>query len=252
MISSDTPRFVAHLDMLGMSSLTKANPTKAWEMLSRLDEAKKKVLDIDIEIKDTGELIVDRVRTFTFSDTIILYSRGNSEHDAIAMFSLSNELLYQASLFYSVPLRGGIALGQFWFNEENNLFSGPALVEAYEIGECSQWIGVCTQNEAAKEFTKMKLAISERGGKTIVPWSVPQKKGKIIEQQVLNWPETYAHDWFGPVPLTIDVFYRQFEDTFGPYESLPQSVKSKYENTVNFFNANFMAYKPAVSEIEQN
>ena len=134
-------RFVAHFDMLGMSTLTKRDPDLAWKKLSALGHARDKRLSLGIQRLDTNETITDQIRTFTFSDTVIAFSKGTAENDALAMVLLMTEL-FTYSLHLGVPLRGGIAHGRFAFNLELNLFSGPALVDAYELGESAQWLGI--------------------------------------------------------------------------------------------------------------
>jgi len=71
-------RFVAHFDILGMRSLTKRDPDLAWQKLSALSIARKERLSLGIRRLDTGEFILDQVRSFTFSDTIIAFSKSEA------------------------------------------------------------------------------------------------------------------------------------------------------------------------------
>jgi hypothetical protein len=44
----------------------------------------------------------------------------------------------------------GISYGLFVFNQDEDLFVGPPLVKAYEIGEAAQWIGTVLEVSVAE------------------------------------------------------------------------------------------------------
>jgi len=231
-------RFVAHFDMLGMSALTKRNPDLAWEKLSALCHARDERLSLGIQRLDTNELITDQIRTFTFSDTVIAFSKGSTENDALAMMLLMTELFTYA-LHLCVPLRGGIAHGQFKFNLELNLFSGPALVDAYELGESAQWLGIVLDQQTTDTISRLPVGNSLGSKGSVVAWELPSKDGTVHRRNVVNWPESHRSSYVGPIPLTVETFYSPFQALFGPYEELRPDVAAKYVNTVAFFNAHF-------------
>jgi hypothetical protein len=142
-------RYVAHLDMLGMSELTQRDPDLAWAVLSKLTQAKHEILGLTIGLLDTGEVISERVYALTFSDTILLFSLSDTPADTRAILILAEELFCRA-LHYSIPLRGGIAHGRFIFNLDENLFAGPPLVAAYHLSETSQWLGIRLDSATAE------------------------------------------------------------------------------------------------------
>lgn len=187
---------------------------------------------------DSGEYIQDQVRAFTFSDTIVAFSKSDTDNDALAIVLLTNEL-FASSLHFCVPLRGGIAHGQFAFNFDLNLFSGPALLDAYELGESSQWLGISLDTDVAEAIARLPIAYSPRGKATVVEWEVPCTRGHSENRWVVNWPESHRKNYTGPVPLTVETFYQPFADLYGPLHHLEASIRSKYENTVDFFNAHF-------------
>ncbi len=71
--------YVAHIDMLGMSRLTINSPEKAWSVLENLDQARKEILGLKIAVHNSNSLIADRVLSFTFSDTILLFSTSDQK-----------------------------------------------------------------------------------------------------------------------------------------------------------------------------
>lgn len=230
-------RFVAHFDMLGMSALAKRDPDLAWEKLSALSRARDDRMHLGIERLDTAELITDQVRSFIFSDTLVAFSKGNTQNDAMALLLLTTEVFTRA-LHYCIPLRGGVSHGRFNFNLELNLFSGPALVDAYALGESSQWLGVVVDDYTAEVAKSIPLR-SATGKETIVQWDVPMKAEPPASRYVVNWVQTHRHNYCGPIPLTVEAFYSPLATLFGPLETLAPSNRLKYENTVEFFNAHY-------------
>lgn len=232
-------RFVAHFDMLGMSALTRRDPDLAWDKLTALARARDERLRLGIERLDTKELITDRVRSFIFSDTLIAFSKGSTPNDALALLVLTTEVFTRA-LHYCIPLRGGIAHGRFDFNLDLNLFSGPALVDAYELGESSQWLGVVVDDKTA-EIARGTPIRAEGKKDAVIAWPVPVNDGPPVSRNVVNWVATHRHTYCGPVPLTVEVFYSPMAHLFGPWDALTPSIQRKYENTVAFFNARWSA-----------
>jgi len=232
-------RFVAHFDMLGMSALAKRDPDLAWQKLTALARARDERLHLGIERLDTKELIADQVRSFIFSDTLVAFSKGDTPNDALALLVLTTEVFTRA-LHYCIPLRGGIAHGRFDFNLELNLFSGPALVDAHDLGESSQWLGVVVDEKTA-EVARGTPIRGEGKKDAVIGWPVPVKQGPPVDRNVVNWVATHRHTYCGPVPLTVTAFYAPMAHLFGPWDALPQAIQRKYENTVVFFNAQWSA-----------
>jgi hypothetical protein len=225
--------------MLGMRALTEHDPDLAWRSLLALKEARDRRMQLGIIRRDTGESIGHRVHSLIFSDTLIAFSEGNTESDAMALLIVTAEVLVHA-ISFCIPLRGGIAHGRFRFDPDVNLFSGPALVDAYALGESSQWIGVTVDGHTAG-IVKSSPLCSGAGMDPIVQWDVPMKDGTSPNRHVVNWAQTHRANYRGTVPLTVEAFYSPLVTAFGPLETLAPSTRSKYENTVEFFNAHYRA-----------
>ena len=222
-------RFVAFFDMLGMKQAMLRNVDEAWGALCDINAAKKRIYEIAIEVKDTNQIIKDRVQTFFFSDTVIIFTYSDEPEDLYSILTLSSELFSNA-LHRCVPLRGAIAHGKFYFNLEEYLFLGKPLITAYKLGEACQWLGIVVDDSVAKMAEK--LAINE----IIIQWNVPLKKNKVQRLYVINWPWIFRNN-FTIRPISLEAFYRAFEPLFGPFNELPEKAKIKYKNTVTFINS---------------
>lgn len=227
-------RFVAHIDILGMSTIVEKDADEAWRMLSDLVGVRDRVGNYEIEFLESNErvLVSEAIRTVTFSDTIILFSKGASDTELRAMVILATEFLHKA-MCLCVPVRVGLALGTFFFDIDQSMYAGPALIEAYRVGESAQWVGISLAKSL--EDNAKRLGLKSGQNDVIVEWQLPVKGG--TEQRfVVNWPAVFAHDFKVNPPLSVAQFYEGFELAFGPFVRLPADVQAKYENTVKFIN----------------
>ena len=226
-------RYVAHFDMLGMKEAVLRNQDVAWDALSDLNAAKERIYELSIEIISSGHVIKDRVKTFIFSDTIIIFTLSDLPEDLYSILILSSEL-FSNSLHRCVPLRGGIAHGDFFFNLDLGLFLGVPLVNAYQIGEEAQWAGITVDKYVFQKSKSIPLKTAENTH-PIIEWDIPLKNQKSKRGYVLNWPKIFKNNFtIKPVPLAD--FYSPFESLFGSYSALREDVKAKYVNTVKFIN----------------
>jgi hypothetical protein len=113
------------------------------------------------------------------------------------------------------------------------MYAGPALIEAYHIGEASQWIGITLAGSVQDQAKKLEMTSGNRD--VVIEYPVPLKSG-VEKFHVINWPSVVANDLKFNPPFSAQQFCQPFESDFGPFEKLPDNVQAKYENTVNFIN----------------
>jgi hypothetical protein len=227
------PRYVAFFDMLGMSALTLRDPDLAFDALVKLWAARRDRLGWGVS-SQTRPNQIGRVTHFTFSDSIAMYTDYDRESDLRAIIVLCAELFAQA-LARSIPLRGGIAHGTFMVNVPANIFSGPALIEAYRLGEEAQLLGITVDDVVAQRAFAATLE-SSPGVPLLCKWNVPTKTG-VSERSVINWPACFRKNFKVPSPISTSDFYKAFEPLFGSYKDLRQIDQAKYSNTVDFVNS---------------
>lgn len=238
-----TNRYVVHLDILGMRVLVGRNHKEAWDMLSALEVALKNATNLSVAYKgfDGPAHIPELIRSVVFSDTVVLYSASDTVKDFIAAFTASVKLFAEA-LYLRIPVRIGISKGLLYTNETRSMYAGPALIEAYELGEKSQWLGVTVSEAVACDAARLDL----RNGPSemIVPWAIPTKSGPVSGHAV-NWPVALASNFKVDPPISTEQLYQLFEEYFGPLDTLGESERLKYANTVEFLNAKHAAHNRA-------
>ncbi len=233
-------RFVAHIDILGMSAIVRKDADQAWSMLSELVSVKDEISNYAIEFLHSSERVAlsAAIHTATFSDTIILFTEGSSDTELRCMVIAVTEIVHKA-MCRCVPVRAGLALGRFFFNLARSMYAGPALIEAYRVGESAKWLGITLGQSV--QGRAIALGMKSLGSDVIIEWPVPVKAG-VEHQFVVNWPAVVAHDFTIKPPISVSQFYAGFESAFGPFDTLTPEVRAKYENTVEFINAQLRRY----------
>lgn len=228
-------RYVTHVDILGMTVLVQKDAELAWKILSGLAAVRNHVQNIEVEFTATGQRmpVVERIFSVMFSDTIVLFTLGDTKDDLNLILIATSELLHKAML-NRVPVRAGIAHGTFFFNIQESMYAGPALIEAYKLGESAQWLGITTTETVCQ---RAKAANIQSGtADVVVPAQIPTKEGPQSGYAV-NWPASYAHDFKVKPPISVELFYSQFAESFGPLADLRPHDQQKYRNTADFINA---------------
>ena len=227
-------RFVVHIDVLGMSMLVERDPELAWALLSKLVEARKDAHATSLTFRDSAETVAtpQHVHAVTFSDTIILFSRGAALNDLRTILVMATQLMSKA-LHLCVPIRIGVAVGTFFFNLDESMYAGPALIEAYHLGESAQWIGIVTSEAVYRRAIEAEL--QSGSSDVVIPAEIPVDGGSR-SGYVVNWPVILRNSIAAPLSVTGQQVYEGFAQYFGPFESLDQRTRQKYENTAAFMN----------------
>ena len=228
-------RYVAHFDMLGFKSAVYRNHDEAWGALNDLRKAMDRIPAYGIKDATTEKDLFKKVHAQIFSDTIIVYSLSNEPEDLIAILMLSAQL-YHDSLSLCVPLRGAISYGDFYINENLNLYCGKPLVEAHILSEGLQWSGIVVSDEVANNYFNTRNGSKFFDGAVLAEWDIFTRNFGNKKHWVINWPKIFKHAIEGKLPITVTQFYEPFKRMFGPYDKLRDHDKEKYTNTVNFIN----------------
>jgi hypothetical protein len=223
--------------MLGMSGLTLRNPELAWSAVSEMVLALQAIKGLAFTVNGQEVRIADHVGSFTFSDTVLLFTRGDEPEDLRSILFAFDEL-FSRLLHRSLPFRIGVAHGLFVFNLDESVFVGPPLIQAYRLGEEAQWLGAVLDQPVAEHAAQLEPAHKDSKGLDVVLlWNVPLKSGGSVCRQVLAWPRSHRANFQIEPPISIGQFYQAFEQFFGPLSGLRPADRAKYENTVAFVNA---------------
>lgn len=92
-------------------------------------------------------------------------------------------------LVFGLPVRGAVAHGEMYVDEENSLFLGKALTRAYELEQRQNWICVALDESVIEaypglwqegEYAWLTEALFPR-------YEVTMKSGRISSLRTVNW-----------------------------------------------------------------
>ncbi len=242
--SSDN-RYVAFFDILGMRDLILQDHPKAWDVLSRLSRAMEAGLQkVKFAVATEGKTptpelefkAADYIRHFRFSDSVLMFTHGETAPDLLSIVSFCSQFFAHAFQL-CVPLRGAIVHGEFWFNFEHNLFSGPALVRAYRSADEPQWLGVTVDDTVSTNMAHFLNPSSLAS--PICEWDL-KVKSEIEPKRlkVLDWVTSIKESFRVGKSLNDRQLYDAgFQKIFGPFENLDPKSRDKYATTAAFINS---------------
>ena len=188
-------RFVALCDILGFKSLVRTTS------LDRLLESDLGFLRrIMGHALGQGEFPADppqlqalraqgRTGFAWFSDTVLIYGKDNHEDSRRAVLETVGWLLFE-SVRTRTRMRAGVAYGDFHADPENELFVGPAIVDAYELEQAQEWMGGALTPSAAEQVPP-RTTSGARYQWWVCEYSVPLKAHSSVNPSALaiNWTQ---------------------------------------------------------------
>jgi hypothetical protein len=106
-----------------------------------------------------------------FSDTFILFSRGDSLQEFV-LLEQAGRLFFQRLILADIPARGALSHGRLYSNLERNIFIGEALIEAYEYGEKQNWLGFLLTPSVHRKLIDTQLDVRNRYNYRVAPRDV--------------------------------------------------------------------------------
>lgn len=175
--SDDNEKFVLYLDIMGFKDrVAKTEVRELKEMLLAFKTKNNKLMPL-LEHKSRGTR-KHLMKMAQFSDSIVIISRSNTIDD-LNRITKAGAVLMQTALETGFALRGAIAAGNMVFDNENQIFFGNALVDAYLLEEQLSYYGIVfhdsaehlvasylSNNPPNKYFPIKDESVCMKGGKT--------------------------------------------------------------------------------------
>jgi hypothetical protein len=173
-------RFVAFIDILGFRDLVMREDHAA--ILSLLYSIQEE----NGFIFENNSFFSDDIYVVTFSDSIILFTKGDTFHDFRQLFTVVGNLMSRM-VFLSVPAKGAVAHGSISVDKGKNIFFGQPIIDSYLLGEDLSYIGVVAHNSLDKYVASLEPNLKSLLQQYLVEISTPFKYGTINHLNV-NWP----------------------------------------------------------------
>jgi len=158
-----------------------------------------------------------------FSDSVVLVSFDDS-FESLLKLLVNTWRITQVLIGLKLPVRGAVALDEMHVDENDNIFIGKGLLEAYDLEHSQDWIGVAIENsifEVYKESFSEYNRRYENLFKFVFPeYNIPYKENQQRNcNRVINWRLNFRHK---------EGIKSLFNDDGN------DSVKTKINNTIDF------------------
>lgn len=204
---------IAVLDILGFSNLV--NSTRIGELPLILYRIKRESLGSVINDETVGIHII--------SDTIVIYGTENKEklNMLCVLVTATNMIARLANV--QLPIRGALSFGHMYINKTNGDMIGPALVQAYSLGQKFNWTGAVIDPKYSDDY--YNVTINSPCEYDIVKYPAPIKNGPSSQYICLNWINRLA---------VTNSFLKDLYFPTGKCNDY--DVYTKYRNTIDFRN----------------
>lgn len=178
--NTDSNRFVAFLDVMGFKDLIARRPhEEVKHLLLQMNQTRTILLDLLSKSAERGSIDDQRVRSFTFSDSILFVTKGDSIKD-LFLLSVAVAICQEASIESGAPTKGAMSVGKVTADFERSVFFGQPIIDAYLLQEELFYYGVILDN---KVEARLKDAVDKKNPELIynhfIRLPTPLKSGKI-------------------------------------------------------------------------
>jgi hypothetical protein len=166
-------RYVAYLDIMGFKDMVAR---------STHDQIYSMMKEINNEVKSNTEIRwikgpIKYVETTTYSDSLIIYSKDDS-YESLYSFICAVSATNFTLLSKAIPHKGAVAFGTMTLDNENSIFFGQPLIDAYLLQEELNFYGIVAH--ATAERSIMSGRDKDNRMLMISDYSCPFKKGNSI------------------------------------------------------------------------
>jgi len=240
-------------DILGTKGVWKSNPFKFISDVTFLfTEYKKSIESLRSSLIESLKIVnkdIEIIMDFkTFSDTVFIIFGINSKSieeyktnleektisDGCSIIFLCIGILLigflNASFHSKIYFRGSIGLGTIY--KEEDIIIGPAIDEAAEDHQQSNWIGISLTPSASimlNSLISKNNTFSKVLGDLYTKHDLPKKKGIEKDCFVVNWSKFFVK---GITPDSVDIIKNNLK--FESDQYMNYDIYMKYKNTLDY------------------
>jgi hypothetical protein len=123
-----------------------------------------------------------------FSDTILLYTKHDTDEAVRELLGTVAWLLFETMLNGMTKIRGGIAYGDAHIDPQNSLYVGVPIIEAYKLEQSQQWSGASLAPSAVARLPEFARTgpvfrlVGKALGRATEGRPTPQYSGRELER----------------------------------------------------------------------
>lgn len=196
--SVDAERLILYADIMGFKdrvSTTDHEELKS-QLLTFIGDFKRKIDPL---------LSGDYIRCVQFSDSIIIVANG-VDSKMFNIITKAGICLMHIAMRHSFPIKGVMAKGVFTYDEDNDLYFGQPLVDAYALHDELYYYGIVVHHSVEpliKKYHYLRLPFSKS--------QIPLKKGKTAHYH-LSWHMVKENLSIGSITPLADKWLETIEE----------------------------------------
>ena len=235
--------FIAYFDILGFKQMV--NNTTAEELLRVINgftfASQGSISEGKLFIRDDKSVVYDirksNIRCAHISDSIIFWSKSNTEGDFVDMIKLCQSFLL-STLLRSIPVRGCLTYGELFSKFDriedyySSLLFGKGLVSAYTNAETLEFVGCVVDNSIndvifVEDLEKVKGCLFQIS-------DIPHKEGIIIDAKLIVKVKPNMNK------IVLENLSDCLKSSFTHYQKmefndLAKEIRAKYNNTIKLW-----------------
>lgn len=150
-------RFVAFFDIMGFKDLVlKRKHEDIVNILKTLSDARNELNNINNTSISPNDASRGETKSFTFSDSIIFFSKSDKEEDAYKIV-LDCIYLLRIALRNKIPIKGAISYGKITVDIENSIYFGQPIIDAFLLHEDLHLFSVIADNSFEKKISELNM-----------------------------------------------------------------------------------------------
>jgi hypothetical protein len=158
------------------------------------------------------------------SDTFIMFTSDDSSKSFAVMLRMAKSF-FEHCLSAGIPVRGAVSVGPFVRSRDNRSLISSAFIDAFEIGERQNWVGLLLSPKAIARARRLGLEPSRLG--FVSSKDIPMKKCKSPE--IITSRDVMAYR-FERVRDVIPQLEAMMSGSSEPH-------RIKYQRTIDFIRA---------------
>lgn len=230
----NTDCWVACFDLLGFRDKIK-NLKKPNSLKAEVNVYFKEILEKAKEGAKQHQELLPNIQYGFYSDTFFFYIAVDETGLSYTVIDSLAKQFFVECIWKRRPLCGALSFGLFHAEKKENIYIGPAFIDAYQYVEKQEWIGLVITPKACcklKEYDFKPFNNLE-----YTAYDVPVKGKKEFKYGKITIPlETenlfsYKHYIHNQIENRINQMKKEAEN-----KGADQSILFKYENTLKFIN----------------
>jgi len=222
---------IAVLDALGAATYSESE-------IERFLESRELVLNKLDERAKAGKIDKQRLKVFTFNDTVVIVYLAKRHQDVtiedVTTFGFRLRAFMMHSLQHQILFRGSISVGPFYgVDDDTNTVMGPAVSDAAAWYNQPDWIGISATPHASIFIQSLMEQSGSDHEMIIVDYDVPLKGRAPVKVKAINWPKAF---WVSGLRPEGTQSARAMLLSFLAQHQTPLGTESKYYNAIAFFD----------------